>query len=61
MRTQLTEPAFSTRSIFFLLLAVASGLVSIIRDYGFIWAVAEWVCGVSMLALVASLILDARK
>jgi len=61
MKTQMTEPAFSARSIFFLLVAVTSALVSIVRDYDFIWAVSEWVCGVSVIALVASLIIDARK
>ncbi|HTV84633.1 MAG TPA: hypothetical protein VME63_04470 [Dyella sp.] len=61
MRTQSNDPAFSTRSIFFLLMAAASALVSIVREYQMVWTVAEWICGISVLALIASLIADARK
>ena len=61
MRSQSIEPAFSTLSIFFLLIAVASALVSIVREYEAIWSIAEWVCGISVVALVASLINDSRK
>lgn len=61
MKSQSTEPAFSTLSIFFLLIAVASALVSIVKDYESIWPIADWICGISVLALVASLIYDARR
>lgn len=61
MKSQSTEPAFSTLSIFFLLTAVASALVSIVKDYESIWPIADWICGISVLALVASLIYDARR
>lgn len=61
MRPQSTEPAFSTLSIWFLLIALASALVSIVSGYESIRSVSEWICGISALALVASLINDARK
>lgn len=61
MKTQSTEPAFSMLSICFLLIAVASALVSIVTGYESIRPVAEWICGISSLALVASLVNDARK
>jgi hypothetical protein len=61
MRIQSNDPAFSTRSVCFLLIAAASALVSIVREYEVFWTVAEWICGVSVLALVVSLIDDARK
>lgn len=61
MKTESTEPAFSVLSIFFLLVAIACALVSIVRGYESIWPVAEWVGGISALALVASLVNDARK
>lgn len=55
------QPAFSTLSICFLLIAVASALVSIVRGYEAVWSIAEWIGGISAIALVASLINDARK
>lgn len=61
MKPQSTESAFSMLSICFLLIAVASALVSIVRGYESIRSIAEWVCGISVLALVASLVNDARK
>ena len=61
MKTHSSEPAFSNLSVCFLLIAVASGLVSIVRGYESIWPIAEWICGIGALALVASLINDARK
>lgn len=61
MRPQSTQPAFSTLSILFVLVATASALVSIVRGYEAIREVAEWICGISVLALGASLINDARK
>ena len=61
MKGQPTEPAFSILSTCLLLIAVVSALVSIVKDYQPIWPVAEWICGISVLALVASLIYDARK
>lgn len=61
MKTQSAEPAFSMLSIVLLLIAIAAALVSIVRGYESIWPVAEWVGGISALALVASLINDARK
>ena len=60
-RSQPNEPAFSTRSTCFLLIAVASALVSMVRDYESVWQIAEWICGISVLALVASLVYDARE
>ena len=61
MKSQSAEPAFSTLSTCLLLIAVASALVSIVRDYQSIWPVAEWICGISVVSLVASLVYDARK
>ena len=61
MKTHSTEPAFSTLSIIFLLIAVASTLVSLVKEYEPIWPIADWICGISVLALVASLINDSRK
>jgi hypothetical protein len=61
MKTQSTEPAFSTLSMVLLLIAVACALVSIVRGYASIWPIAEWVGGISALALIASLVNDARK
>jgi hypothetical protein len=61
MKTDTTEPAFSTLSICFLLIAVASALASMVTGYESIRPVADCVGGISALALVASLINDARK
>jgi hypothetical protein len=61
MKSQSTEPAFSTLSICFLLIAVASALVSVVKEYESIWLIADGVCGISVVALVASLINDWRK
>lgn len=61
MRPESLEPAFSTRSIVLLLIAVGCALVSIVRGYEAVWTVAEWVGGISALALIASLVSDARK
>jgi len=61
VKSQSTEPAFSTLSTCLLLIAVASALVSIVKDYQSIWPVAEWICGISVVSLVASLVYDARK
>lgn len=61
MKTHSSEPAFSNLSVCFLLIAVASGLASFVRGYESIWSIAEWICGISVLALVASLITDARR
>lgn len=61
MKSQLTDPAFSTRSIFLLLIAMACALISIVKGYEAIWSVVEWIGGISALALVASLVSDARK
>lgn len=61
MKTHSTEPAFSTLSICFLLIAVASGLASIVTGYESIRPMADWICGISVLGLVVSLINDARK
>lgn len=61
MKTRSAEPAFSTLSIVLLLIAIAAALVSIVRGYESAWPVAEWIGGVSALALVASLVNDARK
>ena len=60
-RSQPDQPAFSTLSVWLLLIAVASALVSIVRGYEPIQTIAEWVCGISVIALVASLVYDARK
>lgn len=60
-RSQPDQPAFSTLSTWLLLMAVASALASLVRGYESIQSVAEWVCGISVVALVASLINDARK
>lgn len=61
MKTQSTEPAFSVLSIVLLLIAIACALVSIVRGYASMWPMAEWVGGISALALIASLVNDARK
>ena len=61
MRTQSRDPAFSVLSIVFLLIAVAGALASIVTGYESIRSVAEWVCGISVLALTASLVNDARR
>lgn len=61
MKERSSEPAFSTLSICLLLMAVASALVSIVKDYESIWPIADWICGISVVALIASLIYDARK
>jgi hypothetical protein len=61
MKSHSSEPAFSNLSICFLLIAVASALVSIVSGYESVWPVAEWICGISVLALLASLINDTRK
>ena len=61
MKTQSTEPAFSALSIFFLLIAMACAWISIVRGYESIWPMVEWIGGVSALALIASLVRDARK
>lgn len=61
MKSQSAEPAFSTLSIIFLLIAVASVLVNIVDEYEPIWPMANWVGGISALALIASLIYDTRR
>jgi hypothetical protein len=61
MNRQSLDPAFSTRSIIFLLIAIACGLISLVRGYESIWLVAEWTGGISALAFIASLVSDARK
>lgn len=44
-----------------LLVAVASALISIVRGNEFIWSATDWIGGICAVALVASLIHDARK
>lgn len=61
MKTQSSEPAFSMLSICFLLIAVASGLAGMVTGYESIRPMADWICGISALALIVSLINDARK
>ena len=61
MKPRLSTSAFSTRSIFLLLIAVACALISIVRDYTWMWPVAEWIGGISALALIASFASDVRK
>jgi hypothetical protein len=40
---------------------VVSTLTSVVWDYEPIWRVANWVCGISVVSLMASLVHDARK
>lgn len=44
-----------------LLVAIASALISIVREYEAVWPVADWICGISVVALIASLVRDARR
>lgn len=61
MKSPSAKRAFSTWSACLLFVAVVSALVSVIRAYEPFWLVAQWVCGISVVALVVSLIVDARK
>lgn len=44
-----------------LLIAVASALISAVRDNEFTWTATDWIGGICSVALVLSLINDARK
>lgn len=65
MKSPATKRAFSTLSIGLLLMAVAgavvSALASIVWDYEPIWRIASWICGIGVVALMASLVNDAHK
>ena len=65
MKNRAARGAFSTLSTSLLLAAVAGAvartLASVLWDHESIWRVANWICGISVVALVASLINDARK
>lgn len=65
MKNHAAGRAFSTLSASLLLIAVAGAVVgtlaSVAWDDEFIRRVAYWICGISVVALVASLIHDARK
>jgi hypothetical protein len=65
MKNHVVKRALSTSSISLLLVAVVSALVStllsIVGGHELIWLTANWICGISVVALVASLISDARK
>lgn len=57
--------AFSALSTSLLLLAVVAAVVStlasVVWDYEPIWRVANWICGISVVALVVNPINNARK
>jgi hypothetical protein len=61
MKKALSESSFSTLSTCLLVVAVASAMASIVRVYEPLWPVVDWICGVSAVALLVSLIHDARK
>jgi hypothetical protein len=61
MKSHAAKRAFSTSSVSLLLVAAVSALVSMVGDHELIWRTANWICGISVVALVASLIHDARK
>lgn len=58
---KLRGESFSTLSTCLLTVAVASAMASIVRIYEPLWPIVDWICGVSAVALVASLVRDARK
>ena len=61
MKSQSTAPAFSVLSTGLLLIAVASALISVVRGNEFTWTATDWIGGICSVALVLSLINDARK
>ena len=61
MKSKSTMLALSTASTGLLLIAVISALVSIVKGNEFIWSTMDWIGGICSVALVASLVNDARK
>lgn len=65
MKNHVAKRAFSTLSVSLLLVAavgaLASALLSMVGDHELVWRTANWICGISVVALVGSLIRDARK
>jgi hypothetical protein len=62
MKLPSAPPAFSPLSIGLLVVAVASALLSLVRDeFPVLWTGAAWICGISVLALLGSLIHDMRR
>lgn len=62
MKPSSAPPAFSSLSIGLLVVAAASALLSLVRDeFPVLWTGAAWICGISVLALLGSLIHDVRK
>lgn len=61
MKTSSAPPAFSPLSIGLLVAAAVSALFSLVRnEFPVLWTGAAWICGISVLALLGSLIRDAR-
>lgn len=62
MKTSSAPPAFSPLSIGLLVVAATCALFSLVRhEFPVLWMGAEWICGISVLALLGSLIHDARR
>ena len=61
MKTRSTRPAFSMLSTSLLLIAMGGALLGLMWGYPSIRIAADWVCGISVVALLASLVNDARK
>lgn len=62
MKTSSAPPAFSPLSIGLLVVTSTSALFSLVRDeFPALWTGAAWVCGISVLALLGSLIHDVRR
>jgi hypothetical protein len=65
MKGHAAKRALSTLSISLLLIAVAAAVVGalagVVWDYEPVRRIAAWICGFGVVALVASLVNDARK
>lgn len=55
------RPAISTLSACLLLIAMAGALLGLVRTHPQVRSIADWTCGIAVIALAASLVHDARK
>ncbi|WP_426663898.1 hypothetical protein [Rhodanobacter aciditrophus] len=60
MKPRPSQPAISTRSTCLLLVAMAGALLGLVQGHPLVRLIADWTCGIGVIALAASLVRDAR-